>query len=75
MQPGLRLRELKGLIEKDHNYKLPLSMCTRVKVGALIPIIDDYKVYFGQIRDYLHAVYKQNAGTTTKVKTFKDTDN
>ena len=43
LQPVLRSRELKDLIEKDHNYKVSLSMCTNVRAGALKAIIVDYK--------------------------------
>ena len=51
-------RELKCLIEKDHNHKASLSMCTKVRVGALKETIGDYKAQFGQIGDYLYEVYK-----------------
>jgi len=74
LQPSLRYRELKGLIEKDHNCKATLYMCTRVRVGPLTTIIGDYKDHFGQIKDYLYEVYKQNLRTTVKVKTANDTD-
>jgi len=69
LQPALRSRKLKGLIEKDHNYKASLSMCTRVRAGALKAIIGDYKAQFPQIRDYLYEIYKQNPKTIVKVKT------
>ena len=49
-------------------------MCTRVRAGALKAIIDDYKAQFGQIRNYLYEVYKQNCGTIIKMKTTKVAD-
>ena len=49
-------------------------MCTMVRAGALTAIIRDYKAQFGQIKDQLYEVYKQNYGKTVKVKTFKNTD-
>ena len=47
LQPTLRARELKGLIDKDHNFKATLSMCNRVRRKALHAIIGDYKGQFG----------------------------
>jgi len=74
LHSALRSRELKCLVEKDHNCKASLSTCTRVRAGTLKAIIVDYKAQFRQIRDYLHEVYKQNPGTTVKVKTTKFAD-
>jgi len=68
LQPALRATELKGLIDKDHNFKATLSMCSRVKRRALNVIVGDYKGQFGQIRDYLYEVFKKNPGTSIKVK-------
>jgi len=70
----LRVRELKGLIDKDHNYKAILSMCSNIRAKALHAIIGDYKGQFGQMRDYWYEIYRKNPGTTIKVKTFKDGD-
>jgi len=74
LQAALRTRELKGLIDNDHNFKATLSMCSRVRAKALHAIIGDYKGQFRKIRDYLYEVYKKNPGITIKVKTFKDGD-
>ena len=74
LQPSLRARELKAFIDKDHNFKATLSMCCRVKRMALNAIVGDYKGQFGQIRDYLYEVFKENPGTAIKVKTYKDGD-
>ena len=74
LQPTLRVSELKGLVDKDHNYKATLSMCSRIRAKALHAIIGEYKGQFGQIRDYLYELCKKNPSTTIKVKTFKDGD-
>jgi len=44
-------------------------MCIRVRTRALKAIIGDYNAQYGQIRDYLYEVYKQNPVTKVKVKT------
>jgi len=61
-----------ALINKDHKYKVALSMCSMVRARALHAIVGDYKGQFDQIRDYSYEVHKKNPGTTIKVKTFKD---
>ena len=50
LQPSLKVRELKNLIEKKHNYKATMSKCFRVRAKALALIVGDYKGQFGMIR-------------------------
>jgi len=59
LQPALRARELKDLIDKEYSYKATLFMCSRVRAKALNAIIDDYKGQFWHIRNYLYEVYKK----------------
>jgi len=66
LQPTLRMRELRHLVERDLNYKASMSMCGRTRKKALALIIGDYKAQFGMLRSYVHEVLSKNRGSTIK---------
>jgi len=67
LQPNLRLRELRGLIEKDHSYKPSMSMCGRTREKDLSLLLGDYKAQFGMIRDYANELLNKNPNSTVKI--------
>ena len=67
LQPNLRLRELRGLIEKDHLYKPSMSMCGRTREKALSLLLGDYKAQFAMIRDYANELLSNNPNSTVKI--------
>jgi len=67
LQPNLRLRELRGLIKKDHLYKPSMSMCGRTREKALSLLLGDYKAQFGMITDYVNELLNKNPNSTVKI--------
>jgi len=67
LQPNLRLRELRGLIEKDRLYKPSMSMCGRTWKKALSLLLGDYKAQFSMIRDYANELLSNNPNSTVKI--------
>ena len=67
MQPNLRLRELRGLIEKDHLYKHSMSMRGRTRAKSLSSLLGDYMTQFGMIRDYANELLTKNSNSTMKI--------
>ena len=67
LQPSLRVRELRNLIEEKHNYKATISKCFRVRAKALALIIGDYKGQFGMIRTYANELLSKNRNSTVKI--------
>ena len=45
LQPSLRARELKGIIDKGHNFKVTMSMSSRIRTSALTVIISYYNAH------------------------------
>ena len=67
LQPNLRLRVLKGLIEKDHLYKPSMSMCGGTREKSLSLLLGDYRAQFGMIRDYTNELLTKNPNSTVKI--------
>lgn len=53
LQLSLRLKELRDIVEKKHNYKSSMSTCVRTRVKALASILGNYSEQFGMIRSYV----------------------
>jgi len=67
LQPSLKVRELKNLIEKKHNYKATMSKCFKVRAKALALIVGDYKGQFGMIRAYANELLHKNKDSTIRI--------
>jgi len=68
LQPNLRLRELRDLIDRDHLYKPSMSMCFRTRMKALSLLLGDYKEQFGILWDYANELMSKNPLSTVKIK-------
>jgi len=68
LQPSLRLRDLRDIMEKKHNYRPSMSTCVRTQAKALASILGDYSEQFGMIRSYVDELLKKNTGSTVKIQ-------
>jgi len=67
IQPHMKLRVFKAIVDKERNCNLNIKMCQSARKNAITQIVRDYKEQFHLLYDYCLEVTSKNPNTTVVV--------